>query len=161
MSTQQKKSDRPLVTLDLCGLNCQRRCWREAWSTIAGAGDAVDFGLPGAGRSVRLGGIPATGDRHRQARRPQGGHSIRRGTGAAVRPTANVTLDMSGVSCPGPIIEAKKLLDGMKSGEILLLASNCPGVSDDVGSWIRSTRLELVARQEVRPGNYEFFIRKV
>jgi TusA-related sulfurtransferase len=77
-----------------------------------------------------------------------------------VRPEANVTLDIRGVSCPGPIIEAKKLLDGMKAGEILLLVSNCPGSPDDVASWTRSTGLELLSKQEVAPGDYEFFIRK-
>jgi TusA-related sulfurtransferase len=71
-----------------------------------------------------------------------------------------VTLDIRGVSCPGPILEAKKLLDGMKAGEILLLVSNCPGSPDDVNSWVRSTGLELVARQEMALGTYEFFIRK-
>jgi TusA-related sulfurtransferase len=87
-------------------------------------------------------------------------YTIRRGGGASTRPAANITLDIRGVSCPGPILEAKKLLDGMKAGEVLLLLSNCPGSPDDVGSWVRSTGLELVAKQEASPGNYEFFIRK-
>ena len=72
-----------------------------------------------------------------------------------------MTLDICGVSCPGPIIEAKKLLDGMKAAEILRLISNCPGSPDDVNSWVRSTGLELLAKQEVAPGTYEFFIRKI
>ena len=71
-----------------------------------------------------------------------------------------MTLDIRGVSCPGPIIEAKKLLDGMKAGEVLLLVSNCPGSPDDVNSWVRATGLELLAKLEAAPGNYEFFIRK-
>ena len=87
-------------------------------------------------------------------------YTIKRGASGAERPTANVTLDIRGVSCPGPIIEAKRLLDGMKSGETLRLVSNCPGSPDDVNSWVKSTGLELRAKQEVAPGTYEFFVRK-
>jgi TusA-related sulfurtransferase len=64
------------------------------------------------------------------------------------------------VSCPGPIVEAKKLLDGMRSGEVLLLISNCPGSPADVDAWTRSTKLELVAKQEVAPGTFQFYVRK-
>jgi len=64
------------------------------------------------------------------------------------------------LSCPGPILEAKKLLDGMKAGEVLLLISNCPGSPDDVSAWVNNTSLELLARLETGRGNHEFFIRK-
>ena len=165
MSTE-KNSDKPLITLDLCGLNCP--------APLLGAKHVIDDLRPGQVMQL-ISDCPGTPDdlfawsRHTGneviATDKLGGlrvaYTIRRGASAAVRPMANVTLDMSGVSCPGPIVEAKKLLEGMKPGEVLLLVSNCPGVSDDVTSWVRSTRLELLAKQEVAPGNYEFFIRKV
>ena len=72
----------------------------------------------------------------------------------------NATLDIRGVTCPGPIIEAKKLLDGMRPGEVLLLISNCPGSPDDVNAWVKSTALDLAAKQETAPGTFEFYIRK-
>ncbi len=82
--------------------------------------------------------------------------------GRAARPAANVVLDMQGVSCPGPIVEAKKLLDGMKTGEVLLMISNCPGAPADVDAWLRAkaTALELVSRQERGPGAWGFYLRK-
>ena len=163
MSTE-KNSDKPLVTLDLCGLNCP--------APLLGAKHVIDDLQPGQAMQL-ISDCPGTPDdlfawsRHTGneviATDRLGGrrvaYTIKRGTGAE-RPPANVTLDIRGVSCPGPIIEAKKLLDGMKQGEILRLISNCPGTPDDVNSWVKSTGLELLAKQEVAPGNYEFLIRK-
>ncbi|MDP2640098.1 MAG: sulfurtransferase TusA family protein [Betaproteobacteria bacterium] len=163
MSTK-KSSDKPLVTLDLCGLNCP--------APLLGAKHVIDDLRPGQVMQL-ISDCPGTPDdlfawsRHTGneviATDRLGGrrvaYTIRRGETGAKRPVANVTLDMRGVSCPGPIIEAKKLLDGMKPGEILLLVSNCPGSPDDVNSWVRATGLELLAKQEVAPGTYEFFVR--
>ncbi len=47
---------------------------------------------------------------------------------------AHVRLDLRGVSCPGPIVEARQLLKGMRSGEVLKLVSDCPGVRDDIAA---------------------------
>lgn len=80
--------------------------------------------------------------------------------GKSHQPGANVTLDIRGVACPGPIVEAKKLLNGMNAGETLRLLSNCPGVSDDIVGWTRATGLQLVASVEIAPGDYEFYIKK-
>jgi TusA-related sulfurtransferase len=164
MSTE-KNSDKPLVTLDLCGLNCP--------APLLGAKHVIDDLRPGQVMQL-ISDCPGTPDdlfawsRHTGneviATDKLGGrrvaYTIKRGASGAVRPMANVTLDIRGVSCPGPIIEAKRLLDGMKAGEVLLLVSNCPGSPDDVSSWTKSTGLKLLAKQEVAPGNYEFFIRK-
>jgi TusA-related sulfurtransferase len=68
-------------------------------------------------------------------------------------------LDIRGVSCPGPILEAKKLLEGMKSGEVLHLISSCPGTPADVRAWVKTTGHELVATRETGRGVYEFFLR--
>ncbi|MFH1602384.1 MAG: sulfurtransferase TusA family protein [Pseudomonadota bacterium] len=164
MSTE-KYSDKPLVTLDLCGLNCP--------APLLGAKHVINDLRPGQAMQL-ISDCPGTPydlfawSRHTGneviATEKLGGakvaYTIRRGGSAEGRPAANVTLDMRGVHCPGPVIEAKKLLDGMTAGEVLLLVSNCAGSSDDVNSWVRSTRQGLLAKQEVAPGTYEFFIRK-
>lgn len=163
MSTE-KNSDKPLVTLDLCGLNCP--------APLLGAKHVIDDLRPGQVMQL-ISDCPGTPDDLFAWSRHTGNevigtdrlggrrvaYTIKRGSGAA-RPAANVTLDIRGVSCPGPIIEAKKLLDGMKTAETLRLISNCPGSPDDVNSWVKSTGLQLLAKQEVAPGTYEFFIRK-
>jgi tRNA 2-thiouridine synthesizing protein A len=164
MSTE-KNSDKPLVTLDLCGLNCP--------APLLGAKHVIDDLRPGQVMQL-ISDCPGTPDdlfawsRHTGneviSTDKLGGrrvaYTIKRGTSAVAKPVANVTLDIRGVSCPGPIIEAKKLLDGMQAREVLLLVSNCPGSPEDVNSWVKSTGLELLAKQETAPGTHEFYIRK-
>jgi TusA-related sulfurtransferase len=93
-----------------------------------------------------------------------GGHKsaylIQRAGGATSTPNAHVTLDMRGVSCPGPIVQAKKLLDGMQKGEVLQLVSDCPGSADDIMSWARAGAAELVFSHESGRGVHEFYLRK-
>ena len=69
-------------------------------------------------------------------------------------------LDLRGVVCPGPIVEAKKLLNGMRAGETLKLVSNCPGIGDDVADWVKATGYRLLATEEIGPGEFEFYIGK-
>lgn len=87
------------------------------------------------------------------------GFYIRKGRTRRVSP--NAVLDMRGAICPGPIVEAKRLLNGMHTGEVLQLASNCAGIRDDVTSWIEATGLELADARETAPGEYLFHIRKL
>lgn len=162
--SKENNSRKPLVTLDLCGLNCP--------APLLGAKRVVDDLQPGQTMQL-ISDCPGTPDDLFAWSRYTGNeviatvklegrrvaYTIKRGGGAA-RPTANAVLDIRGVACPGPILEAKKLLDGMAAGEVLLLVSNCPGAPDDVRAWVRSTALDLVAKQETAPGTYEFFIRK-
>ena len=91
---------------------------------------------------------------------PQGGtgYYIRKGKTKRVSP--NVVLDLRGATCPGPIVEAKKLLNGMRKGEVLQLISNCPGIEADVRSWVNAIGLELADTRESAPGEYQFYFRK-
>ena len=87
------------------------------------------------------------------------GYYVRRGRSGTV--TAHVRLDMRGVSCPGPIVEARQLLKGMRAGEVLMLVSDCPGVRDDVAGWAQATKLELVNTAPAGDGAFEFYLRKL
>jgi TusA-related sulfurtransferase len=91
---------------------------------------------------------------------PRGGtaYYIRKGKTRGISP--NAVLDMRGATCPGPVIEAKKLLNGMRPGEVLQLVSDCPGIRADVRSWTNATGLELADARESAPGEYMFHIRK-
>jgi len=86
------------------------------------------------------------------------GYYIRKGKDRRVSPHA--VLDMRGATCPGPVVEAKKLLNGMRKGEVLQLVSDCPGIRADVRSWVKATGLELADTRENAPGQYQFYIRK-
>ena len=91
---------------------------------------------------------------------PRGGaaYYIRKGKGQRV--SANAVLDMRGTTCPGPVIEAKRLLNGMRAGEVLQLISDCPGIRADVRSWVKATGQDLADARERAPGEYVFHIRK-
>ena len=80
--------------------------------------------------------------------------------GQSAERKANVILDIRGVLCPGPIVEAKKLLNGMKSGEILKLVSNCPGIRSDIMGWADATGIKIIDTVEVAAGEFEFFLQK-
>ena len=67
---------------------------------------------------------------------------------------------MRGVVCPGPLVEAKHLLQSMRSGETLKLVSNCPGISDDIADWVKATGYRLIETSEIGPGEFEFCIGK-
>lgn len=86
------------------------------------------------------------------------GYYIMKGRGEAHQ--ANVLLDIRGVVCPGPIVEAKKLLNGMNSGDILKLVSNCPGIQSDIVGWANATGVRLLEAVEVASGEYAFYIQK-
>jgi TusA-related sulfurtransferase len=91
---------------------------------------------------------------------PEGGTGfyIRKGKSRHLSP--NAVLDMRGISCPGPIVEAKKLINGLQAGEVLKLISNCPGIRSDISGWTNATGLKLMETVETAPGEYEFFIGK-
>lgn len=80
--------------------------------------------------------------------------------GARTTPIPHVTLDMRGVSCPGPIIQARKLLEAMKSGEVLQLVTDCTAAIDDVPLWTKETDVELLLALEMTAGAREFYLRK-
>jgi tRNA 2-thiouridine synthesizing protein A len=86
------------------------------------------------------------------------GYYIQKGKAHAHK--ANVLLDIRGVHCPGPIVEAKKLLNGMKSGEVLKLISNCPGIRSDITGWASATGMKIIDTIEVASGEYEFYVQK-
>lgn len=96
----------------------------------------------------------------KSAQMPDGGtgYYIQKGKDKAF--SANATLDIRGVACPGPIVEAKKLLNGMKSGEVLKLVSNCPGIHADITSWASTTGLKLLDTVKIAAEDYEFYIQK-
>lgn len=154
----------PAVTLDMSGLSCP--------APLLGAKKVMDDLQRGQvlllisncqGTSDDLFAWVKFTDNEIAATVKQGadktGYYIRKGK-AATRPAPHAVLDIRGVTCPGPIIEAKKLLDAMQPGEVLQLISNCPGSPDDVRAWVRTKSLELAGMHESMRGEYEFYIRK-
>jgi TusA-related sulfurtransferase len=86
--------------------------------------------------------------------------TIQRAGSAAATPIPHVTIDMRGVSCPGPLLQAKKMLDGMKPGEVLQLVSDCPAAVDDLASWAKAGSVEMLFSHETGRGVHEFYLRR-
>jgi len=153
------------VRLDMTGQSCPL--------PLLGAKKILDD-LPDGQQMVLISDCPGTGDDLR-AWAEQTGHqvvnierldgrrsayTIRRGR-AAPRSSGNVVLDLRGATCPGPIVEAHRLLHGMQSGEVLVLISNCPGSPDDVAAWTSSShKVRLIDQYQSAPGEFEFYLRK-
>lgn len=157
--------EKPTVTLDLSGLPCP--------APLLGAKKIVDD-LQAGQSMLLLSDCPGSADDLyawckftgnellSSVKQPDGktAYTLRKAGGAASTPVAHVTLDMRGVSCPGPIVESKKLLDGMKAGEVLQLVSDCPGVTADIESWTRAASVELLATLPSARGAHEFYLRR-
>lgn len=155
--------ENPVAILDFSGMTCP--------APLVGAKRVVDDLLPGQ-TMVLISDCPGTSDDLAAWARVTGNEilltekrgeaktafTIRKGGGEKRR--VNVTLDIRGVSCPGPIVEAKRLLDAMQAGEVLLLISNCPGTPADVRAWAKGGSVELEAAVEAGRGSHEFYLKK-
>ena len=151
------------ATLDLSGLTCP--------APLLGAKQLVDELKPGQVLAL-ISDCPGTKDdlyiwaRHTGNEivhaEPLGGakHAFYIRKGRRTAPGANITLDMRGVTCPGPILEARLVLERMKPGEILRLLSNCPASRDEVSTWTANTRHTLAETRELGEREWEFFIRR-
>ena len=160
MNPQTMLSD---VFLDLKGLTCP--------GPLLGAKRMVDSlesgqilllvsDCPGTHDDL-LAWIRQTGNRLLKTEKMQeGGTGYYLQKGRAPSHQAHATLDIRGVTCPGPIVEAKKLLNGMQQKEILKLISNCPGIRSDITGWASATHMTILDTVETAAGEYEFYIRK-
>ncbi len=160
MNTQELHAN---VKLDLRGLTCP--------APLLGAKRVVND-LKNEQRLLLLSDCPGTRDdlfawaaqtRNQVVKTealPDGGTGYYIKKGKSEAHSANVILDIRGAVCPGPIVEAKKLLNGMNSGEVLKLISNCPGIRSDIVGWAEQTGVRMLDTIEVAAGEYEFFLQK-
>jgi TusA-related sulfurtransferase len=153
------------IRLDMTGLACPL--------PLLGAKKMLDD-LPDGQHLVLVSDCPGTGDDLR-AWAAETGHEVisterlnghRYAYTIRRRPSAllsggNVVLDLRGAVCPGPIVEARRLLRAMQPGEVLVLISNCPGSPDDVHAWTEDGSVRLVDRFETAPGVFEFYLSAV
>jgi len=156
-------TENPVAILDFCGMTCP--------APLIGAKRVIDD-IDSGQTLVLISDCPGTADDlaawakvtgnsllHTEQRdNGKTAFTLRKGGGA--KRQVNLTLDIRGVSCPGPILEAKKLLDTMQPGEILLLISNCPGTPGDVRAWAKGGSISLEAAVDSGRGCHEFYLKK-
>ena len=68
-------------------------------------------------------------------------------------------LDTSGLSCPLPILRAKKSLAQMSSGQVLRIVATDPGSLKDFETFCRQTGNELLSSVEAG-GEFVFYLRR-
>jgi tRNA 2-thiouridine synthesizing protein A len=69
------------------------------------------------------------------------------------------TLDTKGLSCPLPILKAKKAIKDLAAGDTLQVLATDPGSVKDFEAFCRATGHELVESGE-DAGVYSFLIKK-
>jgi tRNA 2-thiouridine synthesizing protein A len=70
----------------------------------------------------------------------------------------DVAVDVQGLSCPLPILRAKKALSDMQSGQLLQVLATDSGAWDDFEYFCKNAGHALVSREET-DGVYRFLIR--
>lgn len=152
------------IRLDMSGLSCPL--------PLLGAKKILDD-LPDGQCMVLISDCPGTGDDLRAwagitghqvvAAEPINGKRVAYTLRRNPQPTrfgGNVTLDMRGATPPGPIEEARQLLDGMQPGEILVLISKFPSTCADIDAWTADGSVRLIDRFEASRGEFEFYLRR-
>jgi tRNA 2-thiouridine synthesizing protein A len=71
----------------------------------------------------------------------------------------DITLDTRGLRCPLPVLRARKAMQRVAPGEVLLVLATDPGTVRDFDAFCAATGHELV-EQSAQAGEYRFRIRK-
>lgn len=71
----------------------------------------------------------------------------------------DLTIDARGLSCPMPIVRAKKGMDQLKSGQVMKVQSTDKGSLQDFQAWVKRTNNELLDHNE-EDGVYTYYVKK-
>mgnify|MGYP002761503986 FL=1 len=70
------------------------------------------------------------------------------------------TLDVTGASCPMPVVKTKSATDDLARGEILEVVATDPGSMSDIDGWAAGTEGVELVDQEERDDVYTHYVRK-
>ncbi|MFM2067346.1 MAG: hypothetical protein RLZZ584_2255 [Pseudomonadota bacterium] len=73
---------------------------------------------------------------------------------------ADKEIDTRGLSCPLPILKAKKALAELHSGQLLKVLATDPGSIRDFQAFSKQTGNELVEQQTLADGEYVHLLRR-
>ncbi|MBN2215609.1 MAG: sulfurtransferase TusA family protein [Bacteroidales bacterium] len=73
--------------------------------------------------------------------------------------TVNKSVDARGTACPGPLLEAKKAIGTIKSGEIMEVFSADEGTRRDIPKWCTKQGHEYLGTIE-ESGYFIIYLRK-
>lgn len=70
------------------------------------------------------------------------------------------TVDAVGLFCPMPVVKLKLELENVKTGEVVELLADDPGIQDDLKSWCRETNNKLLSIEKSKEGIFTAYIEK-
>lgn len=73
---------------------------------------------------------------------------------------ADITLDACGLSCPGPLIETKRAMDGLNPGQVLQIIATDPGFYEDVQSFARMSKHDTIEVKRLPNGHIKALLQK-
>lgn len=71
----------------------------------------------------------------------------------------DLTIDARGLSCPMPIVRAKKGIDQLESGQVMEVQTTDKGSLQDFQAWVKRTNHELLEHKE-EDGVYTYYVKK-
>lgn len=72
---------------------------------------------------------------------------------------ADVSIDLTGLKCPLPVLRTKKALSAMEAGQVLMVRTDDPNSADDIPAFAKMSGHELLGLEEVE-GGHRFFLRR-
>jgi tRNA 2-thiouridine synthesizing protein A len=69
------------------------------------------------------------------------------------------SLDLTGLSCPLPIVKTAQAIKALRSGDLIEALATDPGSVPDFRAWAKGTGNELIEQTE-ESGVFRFLIRK-
>lgn len=72
---------------------------------------------------------------------------------------ADIVVDAKGLTCPMPILKAKKAMDSLSAGQIMELHATDKGSLNDVPAWSKQAGHEIIEAKE-EDGIFKFRVRK-
>ncbi len=73
--------------------------------------------------------------------------------------TVGKSVDARGTACPGPLLEAKKAIATINSGDIMEILSADEGTKKDIPKWANKKGHEFLGIVE-EPGYYKIYMKK-
>jgi TusA-related sulfurtransferase len=70
------------------------------------------------------------------------------------------TLDVTGASCPMPVVKTKSAVDGLDAGEVLEVLATDPGSISDIDGWADGTAGVELLDQTEGDDVYKHYVRK-
>lgn len=71
----------------------------------------------------------------------------------------NLKVDATGLACPMPIVKAKKGMESLSAGQIMLIETTDKGSASDFPSWVNRMNYQLIKTEEAE-GLYRFYVQK-